>query len=238
MNNMISANYAVGYSNSYIQSIYTQKSTKSVVSADKTESISAVEELSEEEKLEAFKKEIWDEINSFSWNPSMNISIQITDGAFQRMMEDPDFKDRMLSVIQKESIAAQPPGNTSLTWIDESGYKGYSYIDISAGEMAFKAHSNDKDSFYVKKASNKHDYFELWEERRLQQELQQKEQTEEALKAEWQNRALNEEAAEKKQEYSEQLQSANNGKQMSQASSSYEANIMTKTAAGNVSLLG
>lgn len=115
MNNMISANYAVGYSNSYIQSIYTQKSTKSVVSADKTEAASAVEELSEEEKLEAFKKEIWDEINSFSWNPSMNISIQITDGAFKRMMEDSDFKDRMLNVIQKESIAAQPPGNTSLT---------------------------------------------------------------------------------------------------------------------------
>lgn len=238
MSNLINANYAVGNSNFYIQSSYAQRCTKSVVSADKTEAASAVEELSEEEKLEAFKKEIWDEINSFSWNPSMNISIQITDKAFKRMMEDSDFKDRMLNVIQKESIAAQPPGNTSLTWIDESGYKGYSYIDISAGEMAFKAHSNDKDSFYVKKAANKQDYLELWEERRLQQELQQKEQSEEALKAEWQNRALSEEAAEKKQEYSGQLQSANNGKQMSQASSTYEANIIMETAAGNVSLLG
>ena len=232
MSNMISTDYAAGYSNSYMQSVYTQGTTKSVGSADKTESTSAVEELSEEEKLEAFKKEIWDEINSFSWNPSMNISIQITDGAFKRMMEDSDFKDRMLNMIQKESIAAQPPGNTSLTWIDESGYKGYSYIDISAGEMAFKAHSNDKDSFYVKKAAKKQDYFELWEEKRLRQELYQKEQAEEALKAEWQNRALNEEAAEKKQEYSRQLQSANNGKQMLQVSNAYEANIMTETAEG------
>lgn len=186
MSSMTNANYAVGNSNSYIQSIYAQRSIKSVVSADKIKSASAIEELSEEEKLEAFKKEILDEINSFSWNPSMNISIQITDGAFKRMMEDSDFKDRMLSVIQKESIAAQPPGNTSLTWIDESGCKGYSYIDISAGEMAFKAHSNDKDSFYVKKAAKKQDYLELWEERRLQQKLQQKEQAEEALKVEWQ----------------------------------------------------
>lgn len=150
-------------------SVYTQSAKKTV---SQTVSIEQTQELSEAEKLEAFKEEIWNEINSYSWNKSMNISIQITDGAFKRMMNDDDFKDRMLGVIKKESIAAQPPGNTSLTWIDESGYKGYSYIDIPAGEMAFKAHSNDKDSFYVKKATKRQEYAKLWEEKQLEREIQ------------------------------------------------------------------
>lgn len=168
-----------GNLSSYIQSLYAKSSTKSAGSADETGAVSAAEEMSEEEKLEAFKKEIWDEINSFSWNKSMNISIQITDGAFKRMMEDSDFKNRMLSVIQKESIAAQPPGNVSLTWIDESGYRGYSYIDNDAGDIAFKAHSNHKDSFFVQKAKDEDDLQEIWlqwhQERKEQRELLEEE---------------------------------------------------------------
>lgn len=169
-----------GVGQSYYQNdVVTTKNAKSVNSTEETGS---TQELSEAEKLEAFKKEIWNEINSYSWNKSMNISIQITDGAFKRMMNDADFKDRMLGVIKKESIAAQPPGNVSLTWIDESGYKGYSYIDNDAGAIAFKAHSSDKDSFYVQKAKKNSDSTDLTEyyekqrrERELQQELRDKE---------------------------------------------------------------
>lgn len=146
------------------------------------EEAGSTQELTEAEKLEAFKKEIWNVINSYSWNKSMNVSIQITDGAFKRMMNDADFKDRMLGVIEKESIAAQPPGNVSLTWIDESGYKGYSYIDNDAGAIAFKAHSSDKDSFYVQKAKRNFDSRDLTEyyakerrERELQQEVRDEE---------------------------------------------------------------
>lgn len=138
-----------------------------------------VGELSDAEKLENFKKEIWDEINSFSWNKSMNVSIQITDGAFKRMMEDSDFKDRMLDVIKRESIAAQPPGNVSLTWIDENGYKGFSYIDNNAGIIAFKGHSKHKNSFYVQRAKENNDVNEFWlkrqQKRQEQRELLNKE---------------------------------------------------------------
>lgn len=168
-------------------SVYTQ-STKMAVS--QTVSIEQTTELSEAEKLEAFKKEIWNEINSYSWNKSMNISIQITDGAFKRIMNDADFKDRMLGVIKKESIAAQPPGNTSLTWIDESGYRGFSYIDVPAGEMAFTAHSNDKDSFYVKKAAKKQDYEEMWEEKQLERERQREKLDNEYVKKLYYNRSV------------------------------------------------
>ena len=181
------------------------------------EEAGSTQELSDAEKMENFKKEIWDEINSFSWNKCMNISIQITDGAFKRMMEDPDFKDRMLNVIQKESIAAQPPGNVSLTWIDESGYKGYSYIDNDAGAVAFKAHSNDKDAFYVKKATKGQDYTELWEEKRLERERQREKLDKEYVDNLYLNRSL---------------------LRKEQAAAAYDANIKTETVAGSNSLFG
>lgn len=88
------------------------------------------------------------------------------------MMHDSDFKDKILNIIREESIAAQPPGDTSLTWIDENGYKGYSYLDIEAGHAAFESHSNDRECFYKKKATKKIDYEDLWEEERLQKERQ------------------------------------------------------------------
>ena len=198
-----------GVGQSYYQNdVVTTKNAKSVNSTEETGS---TQELSEAEKLEAFKKEIWNEINSYSWNKSMNISIQITDGAFKRMMNDADFKDRMLGVIKKESIAAQPPGNVSLTWIDESGYKGYSYIDNDAGAIAFKAHSSDKDSFYVQKAKKNSDSTDLTEyyekqrrERELQQELRDKEY--------FQHKEMT--------EYWNKRQSA---------AASYESNVLTET---------
>ena len=46
--------------------------------------IANIEELSEIEKLENFKKEIWKEIDSMPWG--CDISIHITDDAFKRMM--------------------------------------------------------------------------------------------------------------------------------------------------------
>ena len=83
--NMISA---VENQNSCI----TKTSYKSTVKAEFTE---AVDSKSEEEKLEAFKKEIWKELDSLPWNSSVSVSIQITDSAFKRMMTDEDFKNRI-----------------------------------------------------------------------------------------------------------------------------------------------
>ena len=208
----------IGHYQNYVTE---NKNTKNVDSTEKfaLEETGSTKELSEAEKLEAFKEEIWNEINSYSWNKSMNISIQITDGAFKRMMNDADFKDRMLGVIKKESIAAQPPGNVSLTWIDESGYKGYSYIDNDAGAIAFKAHSSDKDSFYVQKAkknSNSADLTEYYEKQRREQELQKELRDKEYF----QHKELT--------EYWNKRQSA---------AASYEANVMTETVTDSVSLL-
>lgn len=120
----------------------------------RTESAEKTEFMSEDDKLEAFKKEIWKELDSLPWNSSVNVSIQITDSAFKRMMTDEDFKNRMMKIMHEEASVCRPPIVSSLTYIDENGYEGVSYNDYDMANIAFKAHSKHKDSFYVKKAKS------------------------------------------------------------------------------------
>ena len=179
MNSMINQNYTTKSHNAFAAYQYEGKtqrvSAQETTFAEKvseTEKTGGVAELSEADRLEAFKKEIWDQINSYPWNPSISESIQITDGAFKRMMEDSDFKDRMLDVLYRDAIAGRPPICAGITWIDESGYRGFSYNDKTAGEIAFQAHSNHKDTFFVHKAKNKDDLNEIWLKRQQKRQEQ------------------------------------------------------------------
>ena len=75
-----------GIGQSYYQN--SVATTKNVNNTEKfaLEKTDGTKELPEAEKMEAFKKEMWKEINSLSWGSS--ISIQITDKAFEKMMND------------------------------------------------------------------------------------------------------------------------------------------------------
>lgn len=151
-----------GIQNSYMTS--TKKvETKAVVNT----------ELSEAEKLEAFKKEIWKEIDSWPRCSSINWSIQITDGGFKRMMEDPEYKKKVMAVLSEDASVGRPPITSSMCIIDEKGLTGCAYM-FGYGEEVFEIHSNDKNSFYSKKATKKTDYQKLWEEQRLKREQQKK----------------------------------------------------------------
>ncbi len=157
---------------SVLSSAYSTYVKNSSKTTSQVETATEVKELSDAEKLENFKKEIWNQINSYPWNPSISESIQITDGAFKRMMEDSDFKDRMLNVLYKDAIAGRPPICAGITRIDESGYSGFSYNDKAAGEIAFQAHSNHKDSFFVHKAKGREDLDEIWLQRQQKRQKQ------------------------------------------------------------------
>lgn len=145
-----------------------------VISSSKTDT-KAVEdtEFSETEKLEAFKKEIWDEINRMPRCSSINWSIQITDDGFKRMMQDPEYKEKIMSVLAEDAAVGRSPITSSMCVIDENGLTGCAY-GFGYSEEAFEAHSNDKDSFYTKKATKKVDYEELWEEQQLKREQQER----------------------------------------------------------------
>lgn len=129
-------------------------------------------EFSDTEKLEAFKKKFWNQINSLPWNNSINWSIQITDGAFKRMMEEPEFEQQIMSVLTEDAKVGRYPMSNAMITVNENGYSGQSY-NFGYGEEAFEAHSNDENSFYKKRAKKKVDYEKLWEKHQLEKKRQQ-----------------------------------------------------------------
>lgn len=166
-----------GVGQSYYQNnVETKKNTKNVNGTEKfaLEKTDGTKELPEAEKMEAFKKEMWKEINSLSWGSS--ISIQITDKAFEKMMNDSEFKNKMMNLIREDASGSNIMCGGTLINIDENGYSGYSYMADHAKEAgtAFSAHSNDKNSFYTKKIKNKSDSSDLteyYEKQRREHEL-------------------------------------------------------------------
>ncbi len=208
--------------NYYQNNVATTKSTKNVNSTEKfaLEKTSGTQELSEAEEMELFKKEIWNEINSMPWGA--NTSIHITDGAFRKMMEDGEFKNKMMKIVREDAIGSNKMCGGTLINIDENGYKGYSYMADHAKEAgtAFSAHSKDKDAFYVKKAEKKREYMKLLEEKRLKQEL------------------LDEKIAKSELERSRLAKTWAGDRQMAKASNAYDANVVTETVSGRDSLFG
>ncbi len=162
----------LGVSNAVIGAYqYTGRTQKNAASgASFTERAAQTQEASDAEKLENFKKEIWNEINSMPWGA--NTSIQITDGAFRKMMEDGEFKNKMMKIIREDAVGSNKMCGGTLINIDENGYKGYSYMADYAkeAESAFAVHSKDKNAFYAKKAEKKREYRKLLEEKWLKQE--------------------------------------------------------------------
>ena len=211
----------LGVSNAVIGAYqYTGRMQKNAVSeAGFAERTAQTQEVSDAEKLENFKKEIWNEINSMPWGA--NTSIQITDGAFRKMMEDGEFKNKMMKIIREDAVGSNKMCGGTLINIDENGYKGYSYMADHAKEAgsAFAAHSKDKDAFYVKKAEKKREYMKLLEEKRAQAKRQQQEM-------------LDEKVAKAEQERSRLAKAWSSKQQMAAASNAYDANVMTETAAG------
>ena len=197
---------------------YTGRTQKNVVSgASFTERTAQTQEVSDAEKLENFKKEIWNEINCLPWGA--NTSIQITDGAFRKMMEDGEFKNKMMKIIREDAVGSNKMCGGTLINIDENGYRGYSYMADHAkeAESAFSAHSKDRDAFYVK-AEKKREYMKLLEEKRAQAKRQQQE-------------LLDEKIAKAEQERSRLAKAWSSKQQKAAASNAYESNIMTETVA-------
>lgn len=122
------------------------------------------------------------EIDSMSWGS--NISVQITDSAFEKMMVDKEFKNKMMNIIREDARGSNMMCGGTLINIDENGYKGYSYMQSHTKEAgrAFEAHSKDKDSFYSKKCK-KDELNELWEKERLKKRQYQEKADDEYMES-------------------------------------------------------
>ena len=225
-----------GVGQSYYQNnVATTKSKRNVNSTGETGN---TQELSEAEKLEAFKKEMWNEINSIPRSNSISWSINITDEAFERMMNEPEFKDKMMSLIREDAAAGRYPIVCSITTIDENGYKGYSYNDTNVGNAAYSSHSKDKNNFYNKKATNKSNSTDLTEyykkqrrERELQQELRDKEYFQHKEMTEYWNKRQSAAAS-----YEANILTVDS--EQGKASNAYETNVMTEAVTDSAFSLG
>lgn len=178
---------------------YSASKTSNVKSSS-SDKVSGSTECSEAEKLNAFKQDFLKEVGSMPYNKGISVSVQITDGAFKRMMKEPKFKDEMLKTLKEDAIASNSePAGTVLTKVDENGYSGYSYCKENEG--AFAAHSSDKDSFYSKKAEKKHSEADS-----------KKKELERMYKKKMQDKEYYENLAEKKIQYEEAYVSKQYGK--------------------------
>ena len=122
------------------------------------------------------------EIDSMSWGS--NISVQITNSAFEKMMVNKEFKNKMMNIIREDAHGSNMMCGGTLINIDENGYKGYSYMQDHTKEAgrAFDAHSKDKDSFYSKKCK-KDELNELWERERLKKRQYQEKADDEYMES-------------------------------------------------------
>ena len=211
--------------NYYQNYVSATKNTKNVNGTDKADSTYG---LSETEEMEIFKKEFYDDLSKITVHNSLsNVAVNISEAAFKAMKEDPEYREKILSLLQRDLGSSVAPRNCSAVFtvgatLDE--YRGDSWPVGYDSEF----HMRSKNSFY-KRTSDKKDKQKEIMEKYLQKRAQVKKQQQEML---------NEKIVKQDQERNRLFQSWNNERQLAKASDAYEANFITETFADGSSLLG
>ena len=187
-------------------------------------------ELSEAEEMAVFKKEFYADLEKLGVDRTIaNVAINISEQAFQNMKDDPEYREKVLSVIKRDlSASVAPAPDCSLLITVGPTLKDYRADAWSVNnDSEFFARSQD--SFYKKtNGSKKEEQKELLEEY-LEKRAQVKKQQQEIL---------NEKIVKQEQERNRLLKLWDNEKLLAKASNAYEANVLTETMADGVSVLG
>lgn len=190
----------------------TTKNTKNINGTGKADS---TYELSEAEEMEIFKKEFYDELSKITNHRTVsNAAVDISEAAFKAMKGDPEYREKILSLIQRDLGASYVPRDCSVlitvgATLDD--YRGDSWSVGCDSEF----HMRSRNSFY-KRTSGKQDRQKEILEKYLQKRAQVKKQQQEMF---------NEKIVNQDQERDRLLQSWNNERQLAKASSAYEANM-------------
>ena len=175
--------------------------------------------------LDEYKTYFDEKMNSLYTHPSqrgMNWTIDITDAAYEKMQEDPEYEKKILDALAKNK-AVDFGGNipvVAYTHIDDTYEKCYGYTQGMKENVGYSGSSSAKrtDAGREKKARQK-ELLEEYLEKRAQAKRQQQE-------------LLDEKVAKAEQERSRLAKAWSSKQQMAKASSAYEANVMTETMAG------
>ena len=216
--------------NYYQNNVETKRNTKNVNGTEKfaLEKTGSTQELSEAEEMELFKKEFYEDLSKVTNHRTVsNAAVNISEAAFKAMKEDPQYREKVLSLIQRDWGDSYAPRNCSVLITVGATLNEYMSDSWPVGyDSEFDVRSQN--SFYKRTSEKKDRQKELLEEY-LEKRAQMKE---------FQQEALDEKIAKAEQERSRISRSWSGEQQMAKASSTYEANIMTGTVAGGDSLLG
>ena len=220
-----------GVGQNYCQNnVVTTKNTKSVNSTEKfaLEKTSSTQELSEAEEMELFKKEFYEDLSKVTNHRTVsNAAVNISEAAFKAMKDDPQYREKVLSLIQRDWGDSYAPRNCSVLITVGATLNEYRADSWPVGyDSEFDMRSQN--SFYKRTSEKKDRQKELLEEY-LEKRVQAKKQQQEML---------NEKIAKQEQERSRLTRAWSSERQMAKASNAYDANIMTETAVGSDSLLG
>ena len=217
--------------NYYQNNVETKRNTKNVNGTEKfaLEKTGSTQELSEAEEMELFKKEFYAELERIPKNRTItNLAVNISEEAFKNMKDDPEYRAKIMSALQRDLTSSFAPLKASLlitVGATEKDYRGDSWSGPNNDSEFF---ARSQDSFYKKTSGQKDRNKELLEEY-LEKRAQAKRQQQELL---------DEKIAKAEQERSRLAKAWAGERQMAAASKAYDANVMTETAAGGDTQLG
>ena len=216
--------------NYYQNNMETKRNTKNVNSADKfaLEKTGSTQGLSEAEEMEQFKKEFYEDLSKVTNHRTVsNAAVNISEAAFKAMKEDPQYREKVLSLIQRDWGDSYAPRNCSVLITVGATLNEYRADSWPVGyDSEFDVRSQN--SFYKRTSEKKDRQKELLEEY-LEKRAQAKRQQQELL---------DERAAKAEQERSRLEKAWAGSRQMAAASSAYESNVMMETAASGDSMFG
>ena len=216
--------------NYYQNNVKTKRNTKNVNGTEKfaLEKTGSTQELSEAEEMELFKKEFYEDLSKVTNHRTVsNAAVNISEAAFKAMKEDPQYREKVLSLIQRDWGDSYAPRNCSVLITVGATLNEYRADSWPVGyDSEFDVRSQN--SFYKRTSEKKDRQKELLEEY-LEKRAQAKRQQQEML---------NEKIAKAEQERSRLANAWVGDRQMEAASNAYESNVMMGTVAGGDSLLG
>lgn len=152
--------------NYYNSNIAVAKNTKGATDKKgiSSEKSNGVKELTEAEEMEIFKREFYDDLSKVISHPTVsNAAVNISESAFLAMKDDPEYREKILSLIQRDLGDSYAPRNCSVlitvgATLDE--YRGDSWPVGYDSEFSMRS----QNSFYKRTSDAKDKRKELLEE--------------------------------------------------------------------------
>lgn len=164
----------IGVNNILCQESYAQTYTDLPEQASETSFCSAVDQrVQEAVEMEQFKREFWEEVASIPKTSTMdNLAINITREGWERMKADPEYREKMMNLIRRDTTGAFifPVDCVITIGATDEEYRASSW---SSERGDFWSRTN-KDSYIERRKKRKKQLQEIYEKQRNKRQLEKK----------------------------------------------------------------